>query len=385
MGRLLTRRGRRAPVRRTSVSGRPESSEALLLLLTEGGEIGGWSWIGDSPIRWRPAGELPDDAAAREAIAVVPGESVRIEWAALPARLSTAQALAAARLMARDVAIDADSLHLAIGEADADGGRPVAMVSAGLMDAWLNRLRARGLDPAVMIPATLLLAAPAEGLARCAIGAVSLCRGPRQAFCLEHALADLVCAGRTIVTVDEAAYRLGIPAQLDRPRINLRQGGFDAPESADGRPRRRRTAWLATAFATASLLAEAAPAVRDHYAASRLQDKAQAEATAFLADDASGEDPAGALRQEIARSGGGRSGFSAEAAALFAAVAEVGGSEIGGLRYRDGRIEAVVRAESAAPVEAAAESLRRFGYAPTLSPLPRENSSARWALTVQAR
>jgi general secretion pathway protein L len=286
--------------------------------------------------------------------------------------------------MARDIAIDGDTVHLAIGEADADGGRPVAMVSAAMMELWLGSLRARGFDPAVIVPASLLLAAPADGISRCAIGAISFCRGPREAFCLEHSLADHVCSGKSVIAVDEATFRLGIPAQLAQPRINLRQSAFAAARSAGDRPLGRRAAWLAAGALAAAFLAEAAPAVRDLYAAHRLEDKARMEAAALLPHGQVGDDPGEALRLETARLGGGRSRFSAEAAALFAAVAEVGGSEIGAIQYRGGRIEAVIRAESAAPIEALSARLRRYGYEPEISPLPQDRGLARWTLKVQA-
>src|SRR3569833_3547127 len=100
---------------------------------------------GQAPWRWlRGAGEsvtargegLPafHSYTPENAVAVAPAESVTLHWAELPDR-STAQAVAAARLLAADASVTPiGELHVAIGREAEGEERPIGVVSSD----WLR-------------------------------------------------------------------------------------------------------------------------------------------------------------------------------------------------------------------------------------------------------
>ena len=114
-------------------------------------------FVGETPVRWLRLDDggvvargddvsmLPpgDDSAL---IAALPGEDIVLHWVELP-RLAPAQAAAAARELAADVAARsiADT-HVALGPPGEDGKRVLALVDNDRVRGWLQRLAALGLD-----------------------------------------------------------------------------------------------------------------------------------------------------------------------------------------------------------------------------------------------
>lgn len=184
-----------------------------------------------------------DPALEAETIAVVPGEAVTLHWVELPA-LAPAQALAAARTMAADVSAGpVEGQHVALGPAEPDGWRILALVDAARMQAWLDTIAAADLTCDRMLPAPLLLAAPDDGVAVYDAGTIRQVRGHRQAFAAEADLADLLIDGATLHPVDDAVWLAGLPAALAAPALDLRQGAFSAVRR--WQPDRRRLKRLA--------------------------------------------------------------------------------------------------------------------------------------------
>ena len=87
---------------------------ATNLLFLPPGEGGDYRWMRIEDERIAASGEgLPQGDG--EVIAVAPADAVSLHWADIPAR-STAQAAAAARLLAAEVsAAPMDELHVAVG------------------------------------------------------------------------------------------------------------------------------------------------------------------------------------------------------------------------------------------------------------------------------
>jgi general secretion pathway protein L len=316
------------------------SPAVLLAFAGEGTTPGRWLLIegGRVAARGEEGDEILLAPGTRTALAV-PGDQVAIHWLDLAEGLTPAQAAAAARLMLADASADqlAD-MHVAVGLPERDL-TPVALVPAAFMAAWIAR------DPDIIIPTSLLLVPPEEGLARRDAGAVPDYRGPAAAFSVEPEIAHLLVGEAPIAAVDEAAFEAGLAAALSPPVVNLRQGAFARRRQwrVDGSSL-RRVAWLALALAALSLIVQLALILAYSSSASRIEDEAAALAARA---------PAGA---------NARPGFTPLAATLFEAIRAVPGVELSGLDYRsDGALSAIVTADSPATLAALRRRIEASG------------------------
>ena len=298
------------------------------------------------PWRWlRPAdgasGEgLPGDDA--RVVAVAPAEAVTLHWARLPDR-SLAQAAAAARLLVAETsAAPAGDLHVAVGDEGAlagpggEGGgeRPVGVVDAAAMRGWLAMLAERGIDPDAVIPAPMLLPRPDHGFLAGEVGGVRVLRGPGSGFADEPGLTEIVTGGAAVEPVGEGALAAAFAAALAAPPLDLRPGVF-------ARRRRvaidwrlvRRVALLAAALLLATLAIDVVRLVRLNLAADAAEADADALARTGLARGETVTDPARQLAERLAGLRGPGRGFSATAAAVYAAVRQVPGSEVTSMSF----------------------------------------------------
>ena len=93
-------------------------------------------------------------------VRIVPGEQVAIHWLDLAEDLAPAQAAAAARLiLAEASAAPLADMHVAVGRPEG-GLTPVALAPVADMAEWTMS------DPDIVIPSSLLLVPPEEGLVR---------------------------------------------------------------------------------------------------------------------------------------------------------------------------------------------------------------------------
>jgi len=262
---------------------------------------------------------------ARTALAV-PGTEVAIHWLDLAGDLTAAQAAAAARLMLADASAEPlGEMHVAAGRQE-NGLTAIALAPVASMQAWLSD----GLDPDLIVPESLLLLPPPEGLRRRGLDH----RGPAQAFSVEPELAALVAGDAAIEEIDEAAFEAGLPAALAEPVVNLRQGAF-----AKRRQWRvesgslRRIALLAAALLVVSLILQIATIMRYSFDADRMEQEAAALGSGGAA-------PA-------------RANFDLLAPILFDAVRATPNLQLTRLEYRpDGSLSASVQADSPATLAA---------------------------------
>jgi general secretion pathway protein L len=289
-----------------------------------------------SPIDSEPRGEIllrfgaggPErvvatPGAARTALAV-PGTEVAIHWLDLAADLTAAQAAAAARLMLADASAEPlAEMHVAAGRQE-NGLTAVALAPVASMQAWL----ADGFDPDLIVPESLLILPPAEGLRRRGLDH----RGRAQAFSVEPELAALVAGDAAVEEVEEAAFEAGLPEALADPVINLRQGAF-----AKRRQWRvdsgsvRRVVLLVAALLVVSLLLQIATIMRYSFDADRMEREAAALGPASSA----------------------RPNFDLLAPILFDAVRATPNLQLTRLEYRpDGSLSANVQVDSAATLAA---------------------------------
>jgi general secretion pathway protein L len=88
----------------------------------------------------------------RAVIVLVPALDVLTTTVNIPARSSARIRTALPFALEEDLADDVDELHFASGTKQENGRLPVAIVAREKMDAWLERLREAGIEPAIMTP-----------------------------------------------------------------------------------------------------------------------------------------------------------------------------------------------------------------------------------------
>ncbi|WP_156678584.1 type II secretion system protein GspL [Sphingomonas profundi] len=346
----------------------------LLLFLDDGlTPPRGWMRLRDGAVIARggagavppPADEAgdPDRDGDERVVLIVPGEDVVIHWIELPA-LSPAQAIAAARLAAGEVsAAPAERLHVALGAAGGET-RAVALVAPERMAAWLAQAQALGLDPDAVLPEPLLLLPPEEGIVRWAQGGLHLLRGPAVALAAEPALAALMADG-SIVAVDDAAVEAGLGAALAAAPLDLRQGPF-------ARRRRWRIDWplvrrlaLLGGFILLAILAvQIVLILKYSFAADRLEREVAGVARSALPRVATIDDAPSQLSGRLAELRGAGLGFSASAAAVFAAVRDTANVELSALAFDEGgALRVTATAADAADIAALARRIEAAGFA----------------------
>ena len=290
------------------------------------------------PWRWlRPAdGAQGEGVPAEDAriVAVAPAEAVTLHWATLPDR-SPAQAVAAARLLVGEAsATAAAGLHVAVGDEGA-GERPIGVVEAGTMRDWLAALAAAGVDADAIIPAPMLLPPPAEGYHVAEVGGARVVRGPGSGFADEPGLTELVTGGAAPTRVPDADLAASIAAALAAPPLDLRQGMFARRRRVELDWRLiRRLAVMAAAALALTLGIDLVRLIRLNLASSAAEAQADALAASSLPRGETVTDPARQLAERLSRVRGPGRGFTATAAAIYAAVRQVPGSEVTSMSFQ---------------------------------------------------
>lgn len=274
----------------------------------------------------------PEPRPELRTVAIAPGADILVRWLDLPVG-GAAQLRAAARWMLKEhLAADPERLAIALGAVPVDGGpRMVAAVAAPLLEAWIDYLRALGVEPASIVPDCLVPPAPEAEATLNAIrfgGDVAL-RGRALAASVQSDLMDAVAAGRPVSLISDqetVEERLALAAlhppvdllsALARPRSTSR-GGW------------RVAAGLAAAVLISPLILTLAEAGRDSIAADRADRQARALIAEALPEAAQADDPLAEIRRRLAVAPP-PGGFAAGSAALFAAVEQVEGAELDGL------------------------------------------------------
>ncbi|MGN6620485.1 MAG: type II secretion system protein GspL [Sphingomonas sp.] len=314
-----------------------------IVLFPPPGEALPWRWLrvaGGAIVsrgEGMPAAESSDDADPARWIAVAPAEAVTLHWATLPDR-STAQSVAAARIAVSEAsAAPMADLHVAVGRETAQEERPIGVVGNASMQAWLAMLAQSGIDPDVMVPAPMLLPRPDAGFVRADLAGHAVVRGATSGFADEARLTELITGEDPPETLDREAVEAAIVAAVAAPTLNLRQGPF-----AKRRRRAidwalvRRLAWLGAAIVAVSILISVFRIIRTEVSASGIEQRADMIAQQGLPAGTTITDPQRQLSGRLAGMRGGGLGFSGTAAAAFAAVQAVPGTELTALDFSDG-------------------------------------------------
>ncbi|MEN2785142.1 type II secretion system protein GspL [Sphingomonas qilianensis] len=360
-------------------------SDTLVLFLPAAELPWRWLRIADDVVQARGEG-FPEglDPDAPPPVAVVPADAVTLHWAELPDR-SPAQSVAAARLLAADAsATPITELHVAVGREGDNAERPIGVVSARQMHHWLAALAAKGVDPAAVLPAPMLLPRPEDGYLRADLGGEGVVRGPTSGFADEARLTELITGGVAPTVLERDALEAAIVAAVADPALDLRQGQF-------ARRRRfaidwgliRRLGWLSLAILTVTLIISLVSILKYNVAADILEQRADQLARQGLPRGETVNDADRQLTERLSRLRGGGLGFSRTAAALLSAVRAVPGSEVTALAFDP---NGDVRATISAPGEGPATDLRNRviaqGFVARLSTLEAANGRVSGTLTV---
>lgn len=352
---------------------------------------------GAAPMRWlRVAGEavtargegLPpiDPEHAGATVAVAPADTVTLHWAELPDR-SLPQAIAAAKLLVAEASVTPPGeLHVAVGREPDSPDRPIGVVAAAQMRAWLDALAADGIDPAAVIPAPMLLPRPAEGFVRADLGGGSVVRGTASGFADEVPLTDLVTGGVAPATLGRDAIEAAIAAAVAAPALDLRQGAFAR------RSRRaidwalvKRLAWLGAAIVGVTLAISLAEIVKRNVAASDMEARTEALARAALPRGETVDNADRQLDERLGRMRGAGLGFARTAAAVFAAVRAVPGTELRGVGFDgNGKLRATIAAPGEGQVIDVRTRLEGQGFTVQLGTLTAAGGTVSGDLTVGA-
>lgn len=363
-------------------------SDTLVLFLP--GSTASWRWlrIADDAVVARGEG-LPDfgNEDAAPPVAIVPAEAATLHWADLPDR-SPAQSLAAARLLVAEAsAAPVGDLHVAVGREADLVERPIAVVSLAQMRGWLEDLAGQGVDPAMLLPAPMLLPRPETGFVRGDLGGEAVVRGTSSGFADEGPLTGLVTGGVPPQLLDRDALEAAIVAAVANPALDLRQGVF-------ARRRRigvdwsllRRLGWLALAILSVSLLISLVQLLKYNLAADSLERQADVLARQALPRGETVNDADRQLDARLAGLRGGGAGFGLTAASVFAAVRSVPGAELRTLSFEaNGDLTATIATGNEGEATDIASRIASYGFVAKLGPLQSGGGSVTGTITVSAR
>nr|WP_223214362.1 type II secretion system protein GspL [Xanthomonas cucurbitae] len=331
-------------------------------------------WQGECSVRPAPDGR---------SVLVVPGADVQLRWMALPGH-SMAQSVAAARLqLAEHLAVDAQTLHVAIAsQPDADGMRLVAAVDAAVMQHWLERAAGVGIVPDAVVPDCLLLPVPAAEQPPVLLqwDGRWLLRAPRLACSLEPPLAQVLIAWLAAAPVlppdpDLQQTIAQFARHAATAPIDLRQQGF-AVVARQRAVRRMPTLPLLVALVVLSpLLLLLAQTLRYEIGAQLLQRR-----TVALLGSSDTQRPSDAAAAQA--SAATPEAFASRLATVFSAVESAPGVELDALAYQHtGAIRITLLHADAAQLQTVTTHLHAASW--QLQPSPSGPRDARSSTTLQ--
>lgn len=330
-------------------------------------------------------GPLPEES---HILGLAPTADVALHRAAFPG-LTTKQAEAAARLLVAEQSLSgADSLHTAIGPADADGARDIAAVDAGVMARWLAFAQGHGLDLASIVPAALTIvpSPDPDTLVRATIGDELLLRGADSGFTADPVLVQhIVGSDSRIVDASAATVEAGLIAACDSSAVDLRTGRFARkPASWFDRALAKRAATLVAAILIVSLLIALARIGRLHAEIAGIDAAAEAKVAEALASPPPLDQAIPQLDARLAALGGGPAQLSTPMAALVSAMEPAPTVGLDSVAWSgDGLLRVTLGAPSNEAINPILLTLQANGY--TITAQPRAGTDGRALADVTMR
>lgn len=321
----------------------------------------------------------PDDRV----VAVAPADAVTLHWAELPDR-SAAQAVAAARLLVAEAsATPLAELHVAVGD-EGDANRPIGVVGAASMRAWLGALADTGVDPCALIPAPMLLPRPAEGYCRARPAGEAVVRGVSAGFADEARLTELVTGGAEPDEIARDDLAAALIASVAAPALDLRQGAFARRRQVaiDWRLV-RRLALLAATILLVTLAIDLVRIARYSVGADRLTARADALGATVLPPGETVTDVDRQLAERLSAVRGPGLGYTNAAAAVYDVVRQQPGIELTGIDFSpNGSLRlSVTAARESLPTDLK-RALEAAGFTVTASVFTAANGRVSGEMTV---
>lgn len=303
--------------------------------------------------------------ANRRVLAIAPASAVALHWLAMP-DLSPRQANVAAQLqVAAEAATSPTELHVVAGERrHRDGAIAVAVVDRAVMADWLDWCGRHRIDPDVMVPAPLLLPEPVERtVSRAELAGAVVLRGEDAGWQSDDTVDTLLVGDHAILDVDPAHLDRAIAAAFVEPTVNLRAGEFAKRRRGVDRALITRVLTILVACGVLELLIALTTVGRLSLAA----DSLNAQALALARPALSGEVPptrlVASLDDQLARRGGGPSGFTVPLAGLYQALAATPSAVIGDLSFTpDGTLTTTLSAATRDELNRVLIPLQRNGF-----------------------
>lgn len=364
------------------------SADGLLIVLPAlAGEDWQWRRVRDGELQtwheYRPGGDAPwgEPGESHCVVALVPSDQAPVRVRPR-GTMPPAQALAAARLEAAG-----EALHVAVASGETGMEILVATAAQSAMDLWLAELAAAGLVPTALVPAALVLPAPASGAISAELAGQSIARTPEAAFAGEPELVAALAGSAPEAMSDDALDAALLAAWLDPP-LNLRQGVYAPRRVAFFRlPDWVQLARMAAVAALLGFLILAVETVKlDLDAAARERAALAAAQKRFPAavDLATAQSLAAA---DLARRGEGGGSFTAPTAALLAAMRPIPSIALRDLGYAaDGTLRFQAAAPTADDINRLLVALQQDGWQVTVPPslAPDATGATVAAITVRA-
>ena len=355
-----------------ATSGPVTSGNGLLIVLpVVVGEDWHWRLVRDGALAswhgYRPGDDAPwgDPGEGERVVALVPSDQapVRIRPRGT---MPQAQAMAAARLEATQ---DGAGLHVAVATTPDGAAILAATAATSAMDLWLAGLATAGLVPDALIPAALVLPAPATGAVCGDLVGQSLARTPDAAFAGEPELVAALaeCAPEAL---DDEALEAALLAAWRDPPLNFRQGVYAPRRVSFFRlPDWFQLARMAAVAALLGFLILAVETIKLNLDATAREQaalgKAQQRFPAAV-DLATAQTLAAA---ELVRRGEGGGSFTAPTAALLAAMRPIPTLALRDLGYAaDGTLRFQAAAPTADAINRLLTTLQQEGWQVTVPP-----------------
>ena len=364
----------------------------LIVLPAVPGE--GWRWrrVRDGELQswhdYRPGGDAPwaEPGEDHRVVALVPSAQAPVRVRPRGA-MPPAQALAAARLEAAGEPQDGSALHIAVATTGNGANIVVATTATAAMDVWLAELAAAGLIADALVPAALVLPAPATGAIVGELAGQPLARTAAAAFAGEPELVAALAESAPETLADDALDAALLAAWRDPP-LNLRQGAYGSRRVSFFRlPDWLQLARMAALAALLGFLILAVETVKLNLDATARENAALAQAQQRFpaaVDLATAQALAAA---ELARRGEGGGSFTAPTAALLAAMRPIPSLSLRDLGYAaDGTLRFQAAAPTADDINRLLVALQQDGWQVTVPPslAPDATGATVAAITVRA-
>ena len=325
--------------------------------------------------QWRNIGTLSDympDVAEDKVMALVAPADARCIWSSLP-ELEPRQAEGVAKLRATEQSL---GLVHAAAQALTDGVVVTATIAPPVMQAGLDRLALRGLNPDIVIPFALAIDAAPDHIVKADFDGLPVLRGTHFAVPDEAVFRDLLVGDAKVETLGADEVLVMLLSASEYPSLNLRQGVF---------AKREPNVWATTdqgkwitrllvALVTATLLLGFVTLAKYWSAAGTENDRALAAAQKI---DPAIQDVTQAeaqLDRALQQKGLAQGRFAPLSAGLWRAVQASPNVSVRELRYgNDGILTVVLAAPDANSVNKALIAIQQDGYRVTAT--PRQDSS----------